>query len=102
MEKIKYYVNIGTQEISQILEGNNGTFIIYATDDEVFQLREMLSEMYNSDIRTFFRAHVPVKPYHEDGSNDEYDEGIKQAFQMIHDLGDDTTKIHIEEMGVIR
>ncbi|MRH44788.1 hydrolase [Aquibacillus halophilus] len=101
MEKKKYFVNIGTQEISQIEVGNNKDFTIHATDEEVFQLREKLTEMYDSDMVSFWRAHVPFVQYHNDESNDEYDDGIKKVFQMIHDLGDESTMEHIESMGVL-
>ncbi|WP_226035844.1 hydrolase [Aquibacillus saliphilus] len=101
MEKKKYYINIGTQEISQIQFGNNKDFTIHATEEEVFLLRETLNEMYNSDIVSFWRTHVPYVPYHNDQSNDEYDDGIKSVFQTIHKLGDEETRNHIESMGVL-
>ncbi|MCT2535843.1 hydrolase [Aquibacillus koreensis] len=101
MEKKKYFVNIGTLEISQMEYGNNKDFTIYATGEEVYHLREIMNEMYDSDMRGFWRAHVPYVPYHNDKSNDTYDDGIVEAFQMIHDLGDETTKEHIETMGVL-
>ncbi|UFT98172.1 hydrolase [Radiobacillus kanasensis] len=101
MERKKYYVNIGTQEISQVQVGDNDEFIISATDEEVYQLREMMNQMYNADIHAFWRAHTPIVPYHNDKPNDDFDDGILNAFQMIHDLGDDTTRKHIEKMGVL-
>lgn len=99
--KNKFYINLGSLEISQTKYDNNDEFIIYATEDEVRTLRGKLDGMYDSDIRTFFRAHVPIMPYHNDKSNDDYDGGITEAFQMIYDLGDKETKKHIEEMGVL-
>ncbi|QDP40932.1 hydrolase [Radiobacillus deserti] len=101
MERKKYYVNIGTQEISQVQVGDNDEFIIFASDEEVYQLREMMNQMYNADIRSFWRSHVPIAPYHNDTSNDTFDDGMVEAFRMIHDLGDDTTRKHIENMGVL-
>lgn len=102
MDKNKYYINIGTREISLNLDGNNDDFIVYATEDEVFSLRELFDEIYNADVRSFYRAHVPAKPYHQDESNDEFDDGMKAAFQRIHDLGDETTRKHIDQMGVLK
>ncbi|WP_077625006.1 hydrolase [Sediminibacillus massiliensis] len=101
MEKKKYYVNVGTQEISQLQAGNNKDFTIFATEDEVFQLREHLTEMYNSDVRGFWRSHVPIDPYHNDSPNDDYDEGIIEAFRMLHELGDEKTKAHIDSMQIL-
>ncbi|WP_186576444.1 hydrolase [Aquibacillus kalidii] len=101
MEKKKYYVNIGTQEISQVEFGNNNDFIIHANDEEVFLLREKMNEMYNADMNGFVRAHIPYVPYHNDESNDNYDDGLIDAFKMIHDLGDGKTREHIESMNIL-
>lgn len=102
MEKKTYYINMGSQEISQIRYENNDHFIIQATEDEVRLLRAKMDNMHDADFGTYMRAHVPIMSYHKDRSNDEYDLGITEAFQMIYDLGDDETKHHIEEMGVLR
>ncbi|MBM7570903.1 hydrolase [Aquibacillus albus] len=101
MEKKKYFLDLGSQEISQVEVGDNNDFTIYATDEEVFQLRQTLTEMHDSDIRAFWRAHVPIMSYHNDDSNDDYDDRLVKAFQMVYDLGDDETKAHIESMGIL-
>ncbi|MFC7063916.1 hydrolase [Halobacillus seohaensis] len=101
MAKKQYYVNIGTREISINHDGNNDDFIINADEQDLLVLREVFDEMYNSDTRAFFRAHVPYDPYHHDMSNDEFDEGMKSAFRMIYELGDDPTKEHIRGMGIL-
>ncbi len=101
MEKKKFYINLGSQEISQLKYDNNEEFVIHATEDEVRILRDKMDDMYNADYRSFFRSHVPIVPYHNDSSNDDYDIGMTEAFQMIHDLGDEATKKHIESMGVL-
>lgn len=101
MEKKKFYVNIGTQEISQMKYGNNENFVIHATDDEVMLLREKFNDMDQANFGTFFRAHVPIMSYHNDKSNDDYDEGMTGAFQMLYELGDNQTKEHIESMGIL-
>ncbi|GGJ99666.1 hypothetical protein GCM10007063_22510 [Lentibacillus kapialis] len=99
--KDKYYVNLGSQEISRTKFGNNDEFIIYASDDEIRALRGKLNRMRDSDMRAFFRAHVPIMPYHNDKANDDYDAGVTEAFQIIYDLGDNETKQHIEDIGIL-
>ncbi|GAA0428493.1 hypothetical protein GCM10008983_00990 [Lentibacillus halophilus] len=101
MDRKKYYVNAGSKEISQVRFDNNDVFTIFATDDEVNTLRHKMNNMDASDTRTFFRAHVPIKPYHDDESNDDYDHEITEAYRMIHALGDDETKQHITTMGIL-
>lgn len=100
-KKKKFYVNMGSQEISQLKFGNNEEFIIYASEEEVTLLRDKLNDMDQANIRAFYRAHVPIMSYHNDRSNDDYDIGMTGAYQMLYDLGDEQTKAHIEAMGVL-
>lgn len=101
MDRKKYHVNIGTGEISQIKYSNNENFVIHATNEEVGLLRAKMDKMGDADIRTFYRSHVPIMPYHHDKSNDDYDDAMTEAFQMIYNLGDPGTKSHIDEIGIL-
>ncbi|MFC4558601.1 hydrolase [Virgibacillus kekensis] len=101
MDRKKFYVNIGSQEISQIKYGNNDEFIVYATEEEARILREKMDKMYVADGRAYVRSHVPIMEYHNDKANDEYDAGLAEAFEMIHDLGDDQTREFIEGLGIL-
>lgn len=98
MERKQFYVNIATGEISRNQVGNNNSFIIQATDDEVIFLREQLDGMQNAGVRSFFRAHVPMTLYSSDQANDEYDESMIQAYKLLYQLGDERAKAHIAEM----
>ncbi|MEN2768322.1 hydrolase [Ornithinibacillus xuwenensis] len=101
MERKKYYVNVGSGEISQIKYDNNDSFTIYATDDEVVMLRAKLDNMAVDANRTFFRSHVPIMPYHNDKSNDDYDAEMVEAYRILHELGDETTKQFINSIGIL-
>ncbi|WP_181349497.1 hydrolase [Thalassobacillus sp. CUG 92003] len=101
MEKKKYFVNIGTREISVNHDANNDDFIIYANDEEIVLLREVFDEVYNADMRSFFRSHTPFKPYHQDADNDEFDEGMNTVFQKLYEYGDDMTRENIRSMDVL-
>ncbi|QHE53336.1 hydrolase [Pontibacillus sp. HMF3514] len=99
-EKKTFYINLGSQEISQIKEGNNDAFTIQATEEEMFRLRQVLNEVFNADERSFWRSHIPFRHYSKDEDNDEYDYEMRHAYQMIYDLGDEKTKAFIEEIGM--
>jgi len=101
MEKSKYYISIATGEISKIPYQNNREFTIYATDDEIRLLRAKMDNLHDASMGTFWRSHIPIVPYHHDQSNDAYDRNITEAYRMIHELGDEEAKSHIEEMGVL-
>ena len=101
MQKKKFYVNIGSGEISQIKYDNNEDFVIYATEEDAQLLRAKMNNMDNASFRSFFRAHVPIWAYHNDKSNDDYDANMTEAFQMIYNFGDEATRTHIDSMDVL-
>jgi len=100
-EKKKYYVSLQSREISQIKHGNNADFTIEATDREVTRLRSKLNEIHDAEMGTYWRAHIPIMPYHHDESNDRYDKSITEAFEMLYQLGDEDARTFIEESGIL-
>lgn len=101
MERNKYFVSVASGEISQVQYGNNDDFTIYATDSEVRDLRKKMDVMQKAEFKSFWRAHVPIMPYHNDKANDQYNAGIQEAFQMIYHLGEEQTKSDIKSMGIL-
>ncbi len=101
MDRKKYFVSVASGEISQVQFGNNDDFTIYATDSEVRDLRSKMDVMQAAEFKSFWRAHVPIMPYHNDQANDQYNAGIQEAFQLIYQLGDEQTKSNLKSMGVL-
>ncbi|PLR76843.1 hydrolase [Bacillus sp. V3-13] len=103
LNKKTYYVNIENGELLQNATEPEAewNFKIYATDEEAARLRELFSENYNADLKTYARAHVPYLEYHRASQNEEYDSTIEQAYAMIYELGDEKAKRHIEGMGIL-
>jgi len=44
---------------------------------------------------------VPYVPYHYDRENDAYDRLLAKIFAMLHHLGDEAAKEHIESLGIL-
>lgn len=102
MEKQKYVVHLQSQQISLAEEGQNQNGItIYATPTEVENLRKTFDSLQAADFVAFFRAHVPIMPYHKAKSVEQYDNSLVGAVHMLYDLGDDDAKHFIEESGAI-
>jgi|SRR5690625_1636034 len=97
MEKKTYYVSLQSREISQVKVGNNADFTIYATEDDVAELRTILNTIYDAEVGTFWRSHIPIIPYHHDQDNDQYDASLQEAYDKIYTLGDQATKEFIED-----
>jgi hypothetical protein len=100
-QKKTYYIDVGTGEISQSATSSTYSFIIKANDEEITELRELFDQNYSTEWKNFFRAHVPYVEYHYDRENDAYDNTIQQVYGMIHKLGDDQAKQHIESMNIL-
>ncbi|WP_339147390.1 MULTISPECIES: hydrolase [unclassified Sutcliffiella] len=101
MERKTYYISLAEGSISQVSTSTPWDYQIQATDDEITQLREIFDQNYSSDWQSFWRAHIPFIQYHYDRENDAYDNGLQHAFKMIYELGDDATKAHIKNQGLM-
>lgn len=99
--KKTYYVSLESGEISQVKSASSWEYKIEATDEEILQLRQLFNENYSNEIGTFLRAHVPFVEYHNDSSNDKYDQNMLKAYKMIYDLGDDEAKSFIRSQNII-
>ena len=100
VEKQKFYVNIQHQVISEVRYSDHD-FIVHATTEEAQNLRSLLDSIYQAEIGTFWRSHVPFVPYHRDRSNEQYDRSLTDLFQMIYQLGDEQAKNYVLESGVL-
>jgi hypothetical protein len=103
MSEIKntYYIQMATGEISRSSTDSPWNFKIEATDEEITEMREIFDNNHSTDWQGFYRAHVPYVQYHYDRENDDYDDNLRKAYKMIHELGDDDAKQHIESMGIL-
>ena len=94
----KYFIGINNDTITQKNADQNAAYTIYANDEELKEIRRKLEKMEDASLSSFFRAHIPIKPYHEDPQNDAYDDGLNELFQMLYELGDEETKDHIRSL----
>lgn len=101
MVRKTYYISLAEGSISQVSTASSWDYQIQATDDEITHLRGIFDQNYSSDWQGFWRAHIPFVQYHYDRENDAYDNGLQQAFKMIYELGDEATKAHIKNQGLM-
>jgi hypothetical protein len=100
-QKKTYYIDVGTGEISQSATSSTWSYKIQADDEEITQLRELFDENYSTEWQNFFRAHVPYVQYHYDRENDAYDQTIQRVYGMLHKLGDNEARNHIDSMNIL-
>ncbi len=99
--KKTYYITVGTGEITQIATAAPWDFKIRATSNEIKELRTYFKQNYSTDWQSFWRSHIPYLEYHNDKENDEFDEIMLKAYELIYRLGDHETRNHIEGMGIL-
>ncbi|WP_326569855.1 hydrolase [Bacillus niameyensis] len=100
-EKQTYYISIGAGEIFSTPSASPWQFKISATDKEIQQLRQIFNANYDNSIADFARAHIPVMEYHNDPTNDRYDQNLIRIYEMIYQLGDQEAKDHIDSIGIL-
>jgi hypothetical protein len=99
LEKRPYYVNVESGEILPIKTASTFQFEISASDEDVRKLAKKFSELDSTANDTFVRTHLPYVPYSNDSDNDRYDQKLREAYQIIHDLGQKETRQFIETMS---
>ncbi|WP_248928683.1 hypothetical protein [Paenibacillus hamazuiensis] len=102
MEKKTYYVSVQAGTVLDDKQAASFEFEILATPEEVDKLAEMFDDTTNVDNHSFWRAHNPTIPYHDDAENDGYDDGLRQIYETIYELGTPETKRHIEDMHLLQ
>ena len=101
MDKSTYYVSVQDGTILPDKGAAAYEYEIEATHEEINKLRELMDEMRDADEAAYWRAHVPVIPYHYDSENDIYDEYLRNIYQKIYELGTEETRRHMEETNLL-
>ncbi len=99
--KKRYYVNVSSGEILEDQGASSYNFEIDADEEDVFKLSELFDLVDKDSRLSLYRSHVPAMSYHEDKNNHDYDDHMKQVYHLLHDLGNERTREHIESMGIL-
>jgi len=97
----KFFINMQSREITEEKHGHHNYLIIYANNEEVEGLRAIMDNLNDADNASFIRAGIPFIPYHKDDATDTYDQQYIEAIEFIYEHGDEKTKEHIKEMGIL-
>lgn len=100
--KQTYYISIGPGEILTVPNASPWQFKIEATQSEIKQLRRLFNANIDNRSDETIRAITPIQEYHNDAPNDRYDGNLVKIYEMIHQLGDEEARSHIEGMGILQ
>jgi hypothetical protein len=98
MDKKTYYVSVQSGEMWEDPTIATYEFIIEATEQQAGELQELFEKAHEKDGDTFIRSHTPYIGFHDDKENYQYDLSLKEIYTKIHELGNETSRRHIESM----
>lgn len=101
-EKQAYFVDLVSGDIlEKPLIEENPNFRIYATEEELADLKLQLEKSHTADLQAHIRSLIPYVPYHKDKPNDQYDTSLKHIYAIIYQYGDEEAKRFIDEIGIL-
>jgi len=98
--KRTYYVAVGPGQILTDHEAAAFEFAIRATEAEIDKLEELFQEVQDADEDEI--SDFSGSPLVSDSpENETYDALLKDIYRMLHKLGTDETRTHIESMNIL-
>ena len=103
MEKRRYYVSVQAKTLVPNQGDAPYELEIDATIDDKHRLERIFNEIDKYDEATGVQtAFIPPITNWSQENNDGYDYFLKQAYQMIYDLGTEETRNHIRQMRILK
>jgi hypothetical protein len=100
MSKNQYFVSLADGTI-QSEDMENSEFTVWATKKEMIHLQKMMEMERDNEKETLKRAPIPYKTADHDPANEEMTESLLHMYAFIYEIGDEETKKHIYEMGIL-
>ncbi len=94
-------MDIQSGKISIDAPEQGGHFCIQASEKEYAELKAIADQLYQDDMKTYVRSHIPFLEYHHDKENDQYDAKLIELYQKLYELGDEATRRHIASMDIL-
>lgn len=100
LEKKTYYVSVGAGQVLLDKEAAPFELVIRANEEELNKLQELFEETSSADeaAALTFSGSPTVSDPVEDAT---YDGLMRDIYRLLHELGTDETKRHIESMGIL-
>ncbi|WP_028611858.1 hypothetical protein [Paenibacillus harenae] len=96
-----YYVSVQAGQILEDPEAAAYELEVYLNEREHIRLRELFDELSSMDEAQ--TGHFGLNPFNMSSNaeiNEGYDDIMKRIYKKLHDYGTETTKRHIESMGL--
>lgn len=98
MSQNKVYVSISKRQLYLYPDESPWEFEVVANREIIPVFRKLFEQLGTVETSNFWRAHVPIKKYHHDEENDQYDRRMKKIYALIHEFGDEESKSFVEQL----
>lgn len=99
-ERKTYYVSVGARQALEDKEAASFEFAIVANEEELNKLQQLFERTGEPEEGADFV--FSRWPTVSDGpNNSEYESDLQEIYRMLHRLGTDETKRHIEAMNIL-
>lgn len=95
-----YYVSLETQTINEVPIPDGYSYEIFATPDEIKQIRLLFKTLENLSKDALKHLAVPFNEYSVDEDRESYSDYLLEIYELLYQLGTEQTKQNIEETGI--
>lgn len=104
MSKKHYYIAVRTKEIREIsIDDNQVEYEVIANDDEIKEIQQLFDRMESNSKNTMqYIVEDPFDEWGADDERDEYEKHLETVYQRLFELGTESTKRKIHELGIMK
>lgn len=102
MKKQKYYVGVGSGQITRQPETTDWEFEIEATEEQIARLRELFERANKQNLDIAYLVLHPLEGRKEEHDLKNYDHTLQEIYRIIYELGSEETKQFIRENQMIQ
>ena len=94
----KVYVSVTRRKVYIYPDESPWEFEVIANREIIPVFNKLFEQLGSVEASNFWRAHIPIKAYHFDKENDQYDRRLKKVYALIHEFGDEDSRSFIEQL----
>lgn len=94
----KVYVSVVHRKVYAYPDESPWEFEINANQEIIPVFDKLFDQLNVVEIKDFWRSHIPIKLYHHDKENDQYDIRMKKVYALIHEFCNPESRSFIEQL----
>ncbi|QFF99775.1 transposase [Psychrobacillus glaciei] len=94
----KVYVSIVHRKVYIYPDESPWEYEVNANREIIPVFEKLFNQLSSAETSNFWRAHIPIRYYHLDEENDEYDTKLKKLYALIHEFSNEESRSLIEKL----